>query len=57
MCTPYRWRGNGAGRFKDKDEREMRDMARLEEADLDIAAGRTQTFDSMDELIANLDGG
>lgn len=31
LCTPDRWRGNTAGRFKAKDEREMRDRKRLAE--------------------------
>ena len=31
MCCHYRWMGNTKGRFKAKDEREMRDTERLEE--------------------------
>jgi hypothetical protein len=31
MCTPFRWLGNAKGRFKEKDEREMRDRRRLTE--------------------------
>ncbi len=31
MCTAFRWMGNAKGRFKEKDEREMRDRGRLNE--------------------------
>ena len=30
LCTPHRWLGNSVGRFKAKDEREIRDKKRLE---------------------------
>lgn len=30
LCTPHRWMGNAKGRFKAKDEREMRDRKRLD---------------------------
>ena len=30
MCTTHRWLGNAKGRFKAKDEREMRDRQRLD---------------------------
>jgi len=29
LCTPNRWLGNNRGRFKPKDEMEMRDTRRL----------------------------
>lgn len=29
LCTPHRWMGNNKGRFKVKDEVEMRDQERL----------------------------
>ena len=35
LCTPYRWMGNGKGRFKASDEREMKDRARLDPNGLD----------------------
>ncbi len=31
MCTPNRWLGNNAGRFKHRDEVERKDRERLEE--------------------------
>lgn len=31
LCTPYRWMGNGKGRFKPRDEQEMRDRKRLQD--------------------------
>lgn len=31
LCTPFRWMGNAAGRFKSKDEMEMKDIERLKE--------------------------
>ena len=34
MCTSFRWMGNAKGRFKEKDEREMRDSRRLAERKL-----------------------
>jgi hypothetical protein len=30
MCTTFRWMGNAKGRFRAKDEREMRDRQRLD---------------------------
>ena len=31
ICNAFRWMGNAKGRFKEKDEREMRDRQRLNE--------------------------
>lgn len=36
MCTTHRWLGNNSGRFKRRDEVEMRDQKRLNEAKGDM---------------------
>lgn len=28
MCTPYRWRGNNSGRFKEKEQETIKQMKR-----------------------------
>jgi len=41
LCTDVRWLGNASGRFKRKDELEMRDRGRLEEFEKEKDDGQT----------------